>query len=68
MDQISSRELLKLVESVLDASKKAENDDTAERVSSRCFRRLFENNHFVVRFFNSILTFSTLPYNYRIEQ
>jgi len=35
MDPLSSKELLKLLESVLDAAKKAENDDTAERVSSR---------------------------------
>ncbi|KAG7667307.1 hypothetical protein Ndes2526B_g04186 [Nannochloris sp. 'desiccata'] len=31
MDPISTKELLKLLESVLDAAKKAENDDTAER-------------------------------------
>jgi hypothetical protein len=37
MDPISSKELLKLLESVLDAAKKAQNDDTAERVSSRRF-------------------------------
>lgn len=34
MDPISSKELLKLLETVLDAAKQAENDDAAERVSS----------------------------------
>jgi hypothetical protein len=32
MDPISAKELLKLLETVLDAAKKAEKDDTAERV------------------------------------
>jgi transcription elongation factor S-II len=60
MDPISAKELLKLLETVLDAAKKAENDDTAERVSSPLPFSAFK----YTLFSSSKLQFSSFLYSF----